>query len=68
MTRRTYTDYHGAKYKAWICKDRVKGGKENRCRGRIVKEEEILAMISESGEVERITVLEGRLEAEKAGR
>ena len=68
MTRRTYTDYHGVKYKAWICKDRVKGGKENRCRGRIVKEEEILAMISESGEVERITVLEGRLEAEKAGR
>ncbi len=47
MLRRTVTGYKGVKYKAWNCKDRQQGAMGNGCRMRIVKEEELLAEISQ---------------------
>ena len=45
MTRRTYIDRKGVKYKAWVCRDRLHGQKGNGCSMKIVKEADLYAEI-----------------------
>ena len=47
MNRSTYTAHNGEKYKAWICRDRQKGRRGNGCRGRIVREDEVLGVMKD---------------------
>ena len=56
MTRRSYRGSGGG-YKAWECSDRYKGGD---CKGRIVREDEILKAIGENT-VQRVDVMEAGL-------
>lgn len=46
MTRRTYTNGKGEKYKAWICRNRLKGKEGNKCKADIIKEDELLNLIT----------------------
>lgn len=46
MSRNTHTGYNGEKHKVWICKDRLKGRRGNGCRGRIVREDEVLEVMN----------------------
>ena len=43
MKRRTVNDGRGGKQKVWMCRERMKKG--NPCKGRIVKETELLKVI-----------------------
>lgn len=68
MTRRTYTNGKGEKYKAWICRNRLKGKEGNKCKADIIKEDELLNLITKDlgwetfeeerfiGEVNRVLV------------
>lgn len=72
MTRRTYTDRKGEKYKAWVCRDRLHGQKGNGCGMRIVKETELCAEICQQLEwgyfdEERFRVEVKRLDVEMEG-
>ena len=57
MTRRTVVGAGGEKIKTWICREKRKGFG---CKGRSVKEEELLM----AGPAERIVVKGMRLEVE----
>lgn len=59
MSRKSYQG-RGEPYKAWICSERKKGRRGNGCKGRIVKEKEILEAMGP--DVERIEVKEDGLE------
>lgn len=58
MTRRTVNGPGGAKIKTWICREKRKG---SGCKGRNVKEEELLA-VSETAM--KIVVKEDGIEVE----
>ena len=58
MTRRTVNDPGGVKIKTWICREKRKG---SGCKGRNVKEEELLA-VSETAT--KIVVKEDGIEVE----
>ena len=42
MTRRTLTGSGGVKYKAWMCRERRRGGRGNGCQMRTIRETELL--------------------------
>ena len=43
MTRRTLTGYRGEKYKAWECREHHLGRAGNGCKGRNIRETELMA-------------------------
>lgn len=58
MTRRTLTGYRGEKYKAWECREHHLGRAGNGCKGRTIRETELMAAICaetgcEEADVER---------------